>query len=173
VLLVVALVLGVALVAANTLATHRELDALLTRVVDAQAEVAYSNHRIAATVDYTLPLLFRAALEPRVRAGLQQLVEDSAAGQVDGVRQQRDQAARTGVLPWHHDVRLARAALVRYLDARVAYVKSVAADQETLFVEHPDLDRLLAAARQAFARAAGPAGRHRIDVAFAGGTHPS
>ena len=171
--LAVALVLGVALFAVNGVAEHRELDRLLARVADTQAEVAYSNHRVAATVDYTLPLLFRAALQPRVRAGLQKLVEESAAGQVDGVRQQRDLAARTAVLPWHHDVRLARAALVRYLDARVAYLRSVAADQEVLFVEHPDLDRLLAVARQAFAHAAGPADQHRIDVAFAGGTHPS
>jgi hypothetical protein len=173
VVLVVALVLGVALYVANNVTEHRELNRLLTRVADTQAAVAYSNHRVAATVDYTLPLLFRAALQPRVRAGLQKLVEEAAAGQVDGVRQQRDRAARTAVLPWHHEVRVARAALVRYLDARVAYLRSVAADQEVLFVEHPDLDRLLATARQAFARAAGPADQHRITVAFAGGTHPS
>jgi hypothetical protein len=173
VLLVVALVLGVALVAANTLAAHRELDALLTRVVDAQDAIAYSDHRVAATVDYTLPLLFGASVSARVRAGLQQLVADAAAGQVEGLAQERTRAAAVQVLPWHRALGRAKRALVKYLDARVFYLRSVAADTQVLYVEHPELVALLDDARAAFRQAGGPAQQHRVDVAFAGGTHPA
>jgi hypothetical protein len=172
VLLLVAVVLGAGLVAGNAAAEHRELDALLTRVGDSQAAVAYSNRRVAATVDYTRPLLFGASVPARVRAGLQQLVAEAAAGQVDGVRQVRDQVAATSVLPWHRDLRRARAELVDYLDARVAYLRSVATDQDVLYMTNPDLELQLASARDAFLDASGPSDRHRVEVAFAGGTHP-
>lgn len=167
------MVLGIGGVAINSVFEHRELDRLLARAVDAQGAIAYSNHRVAATVDYTRPLLFGASVPDRVRAGLQQLVEDSAATQVDGVAAERNRTRAVSVLPWHRALGRARAALVTYLDARVAYLRSVAADQHVLYVEHPELDRLLDSARSAFRDAAGPSDRRRVDAAFAGGTHPA
>jgi hypothetical protein len=70
-------------------------------------------------------------------------------------------------------MRAARAALVAYVGARVSFLRSVSTDPHVLYVVHPELDRLLDAARLAFGRAGGTAARHRIDVAFAGGTHPA
>jgi hypothetical protein len=171
--LVVALLLGVAAIAGDTVSRHRELDRLLARVLDAQEAIAYSNNRVAATVDYTLPLLFGASVPPRVRAGLQQLVEDSAASQVADIAKERSLAEQATVLPWHRSLRRAKAALVTYLAARVAYLRSVAADQQVLYVEHPELEALLDDTRAAFRAAAGPGGHSRIEAAFAGGIHPA
>jgi hypothetical protein len=160
-------------VAGNSVSEHRELDRLIARVNDAQEAIAYSDHRVAAMVDYTRPLLFGASVPARVRAGLQQLVADAAAGQVDGLQQVRDRADAVRVLPWHRALGRAKVELVRYLGARVSYLRSVAADTRTLYVEHPELVALLGIAREAFEKAGGPAQRHRVDVAFAGGTHPA
>jgi hypothetical protein len=172
-LVALALVVGLAGVAANATAEHRELDRLIARVLDAQDAIAYSDHRVAATVDYTLPLLFGASVSARVRAGLQQLVADAAAGQVDGLAQERTRAAAVRVLPWHRALGRAKRALMKYLDARVSYLRSVATDTQALYVEHPELVALLDEARAAFRQAGGPAQQHRVDVAFAGGTHPA
>ena len=147
----------------------READALLDRAVAAQGTVAYSNRRVAATVDYTRPQLFGPSVPARVRAGLKQLIADSARSQVASLRTERSSAAAVHVVGWHHQDVDARAALVRYLDARVAYLQSVAADPDVLYVEHPDLERLLDAARAAYRLIAPSA---RVDAVFAGGTHP-
>ena len=157
----------------DTVSRHRELDRLIARVLDAQDAIAYSNNRVAATVDYTLPLLFGASVPARVRAGLQQLVEDSAASQVADLVEQRQLAERASVLPWHRSLQRAKTALVDYLRARVGYLQAVAADQHVLYVEHPELERLLDRARTAFRAAAGPGERGRIEAAFAGGIHPA
>jgi hypothetical protein len=172
-LVVLVVLIAIVAVGLNNVTEQRELDRLLARVASAQEAIAYSNRRVAATVDYTQPLLFGASVPARVRAGLQQLVADSAAGQVAGIRQERDAAARVAVVPWHRTMRAARAALVAYLDARVAYLRSITTDRHFLYVEHPELDRLLDDTRVAFRRAAGSGERDRIDAAFAGGTHPA
>jgi hypothetical protein len=109
----------------------------------------------------------------RVRAGLQQLVADSAASQVGGMEQERTSALHVSVLPWHRSLREAKAALVTYLAARVAFLRAVAENPGTLYVVHPELDRLLADTRAAFRSATGTTERRRIDAAFAGGTHPA
>ena len=165
--------IGIAGVAADSVTRHRELERLLDQVHDAQSAIAYSNNRVAATVDYTLPLLFGASVPPRVRAGLQQLVEDSAAGQVADIAAQQRQAERVSVLPWHRSMQRAKDRLVAYLAGRVTYLQSVAADQHVLYVEHPELEQLLDEAREAFEEAGGPAERSRIEAAFAGGVHPA
>jgi hypothetical protein len=156
----------------NAAVEHRELDRLLARVVDAQDAVAYSNHRVAAMVDYTRPLLFGANVPAGVRAGLQRLVQDAAGSQVEGLVQERDRTAAVTVLRWHLAMRDARTALVAYLDARVSYLRAITTDSDTLYVEHPELDRLLERTQQAFRHAGGQRQGHRIEVAFAGGTHP-
>jgi hypothetical protein len=166
-------VLGVGGVAANSVVEHRELDRLVARVLEAQDTIAYSEHRVAATVDYTLPLLFSGSVPARVRTGLQKLVQESAAGQVDGVAAEAARTRQVSVVRWHRALRRARAALATYLDARAAFLRSVSRDSHVLYVEHPELRALLDRAREAFHRAAGPAGRDRIEAAFAGGTHPA
>jgi hypothetical protein len=167
----VALVLGVAAYAGDSVAQRRELDRLIGRVLAAQDTIAYTDHRVAATVDYTLPLLFSASVPARVRSGLQQLVADSAAGQVGDIEQERVRAADVFVLPWHRALRRAKAALIAYLEARVKYLRAVAKNTQTLYVVHPELDRMLDATRRAFRVAAGPTQRVRIDAAFTGGRH--
>ena len=168
-----AVVVAAGLVATNAYAERRELDGLLARVADAQEAIAYSNRRIEATVDYTRPLLFGANAPARVRAGLQQLVADSAAGEVSSIEQQRDRAAEVRVLRWHGALRRARAALVAYLDGRVAYLRDIAGGSRALYVVNPRLERLLDETRKAFRAAAGPAHAGRVTAAFAGGTHPA
>jgi hypothetical protein len=173
VLAIVALVVVAVLFAGNNAAEGRELDRLLSRVDASQGTIAYADRRVAATVDYAQPLLFGADVPAGVRAGLQQLVADSAAGQVGALEQERTKAAELRVLAWHRGLRRAKTALVVYLDARVRYLRGVAANTHTLYVEHPELDRLLNDTRAAFANAAGASQRERVDAAFAGGTHPA
>jgi hypothetical protein len=79
------------------------------------------------------------------------------------VRSERDAAADVSVVGWHHAEGDARLALVRYLDARVAYLRAVASDPDILYVQHPELQRLLASVRAAFR---GIAAQRRVDAAF-------
>jgi hypothetical protein len=145
----------------------------MAQVAAAQSQIGYSDRRITATVDYTRPLLFSASLQPEVRRGLQQLVADSAAAQVNGMVQQRARAAQVSVLPWHRDRRRAKAALVRYLDGRVTYLRAIGRDSNLLYMDHPELLALFEQTYNAFQTAGGTGQRHRIAVAFAGGTHPA
>jgi hypothetical protein len=163
---VLALVLVAALVGGNNVVERRELDRLLARVLAAQESIAYSDGRVAATVAYTRPLLFGANVPADVRAGLQQLVADSAAGQVGAIESERAAVAHVSVLPWHRGLRRAKVALLAYLDARVAYLRGVARNSRTLYVVHPELTELRDEARDAFREATGGAQRQRIDTAF-------
>jgi hypothetical protein len=165
----VALVLGVGCVAANNLLEGRELDSLLARVDSAQGTIGYSDRRVAATIAYSRPLLFSADTPPNVRTSLQQLVADSAAGQVGAVAKERADAAEVSVLRWHRGLRRAKAALLAYLDVRVAYLRTVAADSRSLYVVHPELAQSMARARTALRDAAGGAQNKRVDAAFGGG----
>jgi hypothetical protein len=146
---------------------------MLLRVQQSQDTIGYADRRVAATVDYTRPLLFGANVPAHVRAGLQQLVADSAAGQVGAVDEERAKAARLSVLAWHRGLRRAKTALLVYLEARVRYLRGVAANTHTLYVAHPELDELLDATRAAFVDATGAGERERVDAAFSGGAHPS
>src|SRR3954447_14034745 len=170
-LVCVALLIGIGAVG-NSYLERRELSALLHRADAAQSTVAYTNHRIAATVDYARPQLFAASVPADVRTGLQQLVQDSAGQQVPALKHEREQVATTAVVPWHGSLRSARDALLRYLDARISYLRTITTQPDTLYVEQPELERLLDDTRTAFRGAAGANGRLRVDAVFAGGTHP-
>lgn len=158
--------LGVGGYAGNSALQDRELDHLLVRASAALDSVAYSNRKIAATVEYARPQLFGASVQPRVRRSLEQLVAATASGQVAVVQAERDRAAATWVLGWHTTRRRARAALVRYLDGRIEYLREVGADVGSLYLSHPELERRLMAARAAFRVAAGVGGAERVDQAF-------
>ena len=158
---------------ADSFVQRQELDALVAQVTAAQSQIAYSNRRITATVEYAGPLLFAASVQPRVRRGLQQLVADSASAQISDMAGERERATEVSVLPWHTDRRRARAALVRYLDGRVAYLQAVAADSNLLYTESPRLRTLFRQLVDAFRDAAGAAQDERLTVVFAGGTHPT
>jgi hypothetical protein len=170
---VTALVIGLIGYGGDSFAQRRELDALVAQVASAQSQIAYSHRRITATVEYAGPLLFAASVQPRVRRGLQQLVADSAAAQVDDMVRERNRAAAVSVLSWHGDRQRARAALVRYLDGRVTYLRAVAADSTVLYTDHPELTALFRDVVTAFRAAAGVGQRERLAVVFAGGTHPT
>jgi hypothetical protein len=162
-------VLGLVAYAADTAQRNREADQLVERVVQAQEQIAYSDRRVAATVDYVRPQLFGPTVPQAVRTGLGQLIGQAAAGQVGAIRAQRRATNGVPVLSWHSDARKARAALARYLEARARYLLSVVANPLSVSDEHPELVRLLAATRAAYAPLASP---ERLDAAFAGGTHP-
>jgi hypothetical protein len=145
----------------------------MRQVAAAQSQIAYSNGRIAATVEYAGPLLFAAFLQSNVRNGLQQLVADEAAGQVDDMVRQRARAAHLSVLPWHGERRRARAALLHYLDGRVSYLRAVARDSNLLYSENPELRALFERLRATLRAAAGAGRRVEVETALAGGTHPT
>ena len=169
----VVLVLGVLGYAADSFLEQREADRLVARVGEVQSQIGYSQHRILSTVDYTRPLLFGASVTPTVQRGLEKLIEDTAAGQVPPLQRQRDRVANTTVLPWHRARQRARTALLAYLDVRIAYLRAVATEVDALYREHPELQPSFDAAQEAFRAMAGPTGRHRIEVAFAGGITPA
>ncbi|MDT7544229.1 MAG: hypothetical protein QOE99_339, partial [Actinomycetota bacterium] len=63
--------------------------------------------------------------------------------------------------------------LLAYLEARVRYLRGVAANTHTLYVAHPELVQLLNDAHAALLNASGPGERQRVDAAFASGMHPA
>jgi hypothetical protein len=165
-LLVLALVLGVAGHLLDAAVRGQEADRLLAQAQAGQEQITYSDRRVAATVAYTSPLLLGAAVPVRVRDGLQRLVSEAADGQLAAVRRERGRAAAAPVLPWHRDGVAARTALVRYLDGELSYLGSLATGSDALFVAHPELAQLRAGARDATVRAVGPGGRARVEAAF-------
>lgn len=160
VVVLVLLVLGV--LRLDELLRAREVDALLQRVAAGQSAVAYADRRVASTVTYAMPLLTSASTTAAVRASLQQLVQDAAAGQVDRLAQVQRDVARTRVLPWHADQRRARSAAARLLGAHADHLRAVARDADALYVTQPQLDRGRAAARSALLRAADASAQRRV-----------
>ena len=142
---------------------HRELTRLLGRIEAAQATATYADNRVAATAQYASPLLTSADVTPNVRRGLEQLVEQAAAGQVPAV--QRSVASiELPVLPWHHDVRTARDRYQSYAAHRLGVLRAGATDIRALGTPHPELARELAAVRSALT-AAGASPR-QVDAAL-------
>lgn len=157
-LLTVLGLLVVLAVGADRVQHRREVDALLTRAGSGQEAVRYADGRVRATLIYAGPSLGRADVAPSVRSSLERVVSGEATGQLAAVRARRDAVARTAVLPWHRDLRAARAAYVGYLDVRLGYLAAVGADLDALYAPHPELVQALARARTAFGRAAGERG---------------
>jgi hypothetical protein len=89
------------------------------------AETLKSFFTTRSTPAYTMPL---RSFQPDVRAGLAQLIADSAGQGVVAVRAVRAEVANTFVLPWHGSMKHAKDNDERYLDAWAAYLETVTRD---------------------------------------------
>jgi len=103
---------------------HREFTSLVATSIDGHATAQHAEALVESTRAYTMPLLGSA--QPDVRAGLAQLIANSASQGVVAVRAVRAKVAHTLVLPWHGSLRHAKADELRYLDAWAAYLDSMA-----------------------------------------------
>jgi putative N-acetylmannosamine-6-phosphate epimerase len=119
--LVVAAFLGVNVDRAQR---HRESVALLASTVDGRATAQHAEAVVESTRAYTMPLLDSAQLD--VRAGLAQLIANSASQGAVAVRVARAKVAAVRVVPWHGATKKAKDDDERYLDAWSAYLDAVA-----------------------------------------------
>jgi uncharacterized membrane protein len=103
---------------------HHEFTSLVASSIDGRATAQHAEAVVESTRAYTMPLLGSA--QPDVRAGLAQLIANSASQGVDAVRAVRGKVAGTLVLPWHGSLRAAKADELRYLDAWAVYLDTVA-----------------------------------------------
>ncbi|HEY8727939.1 MAG TPA: hypothetical protein VIL94_00035 [Acidothermaceae bacterium] len=103
---------------------HREFTSLTATSIDGRATAQHAEALVESTRAYTMPLLGSA--QPDVRAGLAQLIANSAGQGVEAVRAVRAKVAGTVVLPWHGSLRKAKADELRYLDEWSAYLDTVA-----------------------------------------------
>ena len=151
---VLLLVLALAAVLTDRWAAAREVDTLVARAQAGRSAVTYADRRVWAVLSYASPALQSPDVDPAVRASVADLVRQAAADRVAGVERTADAARGLRVLPWHRDVRQARAGLAGYLDAEAARLRAVAADLDALRAPHPALDARLVQARAAYARLA-------------------
>jgi hypothetical protein len=126
--IVIALVAGVANTADRS-SRRREFNTLLATTIDGQATAVHADEMVESTRQYTMPLLGSAP--PNVRAGLEQLIAQSATQGVAEVRATRAKVAATSVLPWHRALHQAKVAELSYLDTWAAYLDSVAHGGDT------------------------------------------
>ena len=149
----VALVVGLAVVVVFAAATgdralrHREFRSLSSASTDAQATATHADAQMLSTRQYTMPLLGSAPAN--VRAGLEQLIAQSAGQGVTAVRSTRAKVASTSVLPWHPALRKAKKAELAYLDSWTAYLESVASNGDVGTRPTKQLDVDLATANAA------------------------
>jgi hypothetical protein len=108
---------------------HHEFKALLGATINGQATAAHADATLESTRQYTMPLLGSA--QANVRAGLEQLIDQSATQGVAQVRATRAAVASTSVLPWHTALHKAKAAELAYLDEWAAYLDAVAHGADT------------------------------------------
>jgi hypothetical protein len=162
-LAVVVVVLG-----ADRAVTRHEVSALIAAAGDGQATAAYAERRVTATLSYASPQLTSAAVSAQVRASLADLVQDTARDQLPALADARARAADVSVLPWHHRARTARAASLRYLDARIARVRATADDFGALYLPQDRLTELRAEAIDAVVDAGGAEPRIRAALEAVG-----
>jgi hypothetical protein len=124
---VVAIAFGVVTLDRNS--RHHEFKALLGATINGQATAAHADATLESTRQYTMPLLGSA--QPNVRAGLEELIDQSASQGVAQVRATRTAVASTSVLPWHTALHKAKAAELAYLDEWTAYLDAVAHGADT------------------------------------------
>lgn len=131
--LVAALAVVAALVAwADGAQRGREFEAVVDRTAQGAQLARWADGLVGSTVQYASPLLISTRVPADVRAGLGDLVSQSAGRGAADLRQARTALAETTVLPWHSALRQARDAAVAYLDARLAFLDAVAADHAAL-----------------------------------------
>lgn len=126
---VVVVLIGYGAVTLDRNSRHHEFTALLAATVNGQATAAHADATLESTRQYTMPLLGSA--QANVRAGLMQLIDQSASQGVAQLRATRAAVASTSVLPWHTALHKAKAAELAYLDEWAAYLDAVAHGADT------------------------------------------
>lgn len=140
---------------------RREVDQLAQRVAEARGTADYADTRVQSVIRYASPQLDGAATPAAVRAGLAQLVAQSARDQLRAVTKARGAVADVTVLPWHHSADTARTRCLRYLDARAQVLREGAAEPASLQSAHTDLTAVRLAARAALVGAGATPGSAR------------
>ena len=141
---IVALIAGVVVVvvfaaaAGDRALRHREFRSLSSAADDAQTTATHADAQMLSTRQYTMPLLGSAPAS--VRAGLEQLIAQSAGQGVTAVRATRAKVASTSVLPWHPALRKAKKAELAYLDSWTAYLETVARNGDVGTMPKKQLD---------------------------------
>lgn len=154
----IALAIGVIVVAVFAAAAgdralrHREFVRLSSAATDAQTTATHADAQILSTRQYTMPLLTSAPAN--VRAGLEQLIAQSAGRGVTAVIATRAKVASTSVLPWHPALRKAKKAELAYLDSWTAYLQSIARNGDVGTMPTQQLDADLTTATTALQDAA-------------------
>jgi hypothetical protein len=150
VVVVVAVVFAAA--AGDRALRHREFVSLSSAANDAQATATHADAQMLSTRQYTMPLLGSAPAN--VRAGLEQLIAQSASQGVTAVRATRAKVASTPVLPWHPALRKAKKAELAYLDSWTNYLEGVAHNGDLATMPTQQLDADLTNATTALQNAA-------------------
>lgn len=148
----VLVVVGYAAAAGDRALRHREYISLSTAANDAQTTATHADAQMLSTRQYTMPLLGSAPAN--VRAGLQQLIAQSAGQGVAAVMATRARVASTSVLPWHPALLKAKKAELAYLDSWTAYLDSVAHNGDVGTIPKEQLDADLTTATTALQHAA-------------------
>ena len=144
-----------------------EFDALVNAITDSQATAAHADEFVYSTRSYTMPQLISSS-SAVVRSGLAELIDRSAAEGASQLAQERSAIAAITVLPWHHDVRAARARYLGYLDARLAALDKVAHGGDLVAIPHAvDTPALQQARAALLAAAPSAAQRQRAQAALA------
>jgi hypothetical protein len=156
---VLAAVLVIALASSWATDQHRrsdEFNTLITAARQGQATIDDSDRRVASMIEYVSPLLHAERTPPDVRAGLQQVVHDSAVRAAAELRAAASAVAAIPVWGWHTDQIAARDGYVADLRARAVYYDQFMTPGVTKseFAQESAIETEWAAARIAFLAAA-------------------
>ncbi len=162
VVVVVMVVLGLVARWADAREKQHEFKALLAAITNAQATAAAAQAVVFSTRTYTMPLLVSSS-SATVRAGLAELIDQSAAKGATQLRRARVAISDVRVLPWHHQLRAARARYLDYLDAQLTALDDVARGADLAELPRAANDPALPVAGYALENAA-PTEKQRQDA---------
>lgn len=140
-LIAVVVVLAVVSAGVDQLARTRESGALLAQTARATSTAAYAERRVRAVADYSAPALFGADTSADVRASLLGVLQREAADLAPSIRTAATGVRGVRVLPWHGELRRARADATAYVTARADLLASAGQDLGVLFAPAPAAER--------------------------------
>ena len=150
---------------ADRWAAQREADRLLDAVAAGEAVVAASRGSQTGLADYSSRLLTGADVPPAARAAAYDNLATDARRWLVRLERPEARVDGTAVLPWHGDLRAARTAYARRLDAWRRVLEQVAADPAG---EGRDLPAVRAARDEARAALLAVADRERVTALLGG-----
>lgn len=103
-------------------------DELALVFADTQARTESGERLVQGTLAYASPMIWSADAPEDVRAGLRDIVEDSAGEVAADLSVLRDRAATVVTLPWHRLEQQARAEVLEFVAAEQARFEAIAAD---------------------------------------------